>query len=55
MAEEQYAVFMEKGLKRVDPLLAIKPFSGGSTSQVSIEFGIQWTFKHNRWWLRSGF
>ena len=41
MAEEQYAIFMEKGLKRVDPLLAIKPFSGGSASQVSIEFGIR--------------
>jgi len=40
-AEEQYAIFMEKGLKRVDPLLAIKPFSGGSASQVSIEFGIR--------------
>jgi 3-oxoacyl-[acyl-carrier-protein] synthase II len=41
MAEEQYAIFMEKGLKRVDPLLAIKPFSGGSASQVSIEFGLR--------------
>lgn len=41
MAEEQYAIFMERGLKRVDPLLAIKPFSGGSASQVSIEFGIR--------------
>ena len=40
IAEEQYAIFMEKGLKRVDPLLAIKPFAGGSTSQVAIEFGI---------------
>ncbi len=40
VAEEQYAIFMEKGLKRVDPLLAIKPFAGGATSQVAIEFGI---------------
>jgi 3-oxoacyl-[acyl-carrier-protein] synthase II len=40
MAEAQYNIFIEKGLKRVDPLLATKNFIGGSTSQVSIEFGI---------------
>jgi 3-oxoacyl-[acyl-carrier-protein] synthase II len=40
-AEVQYSIFLEKGLKRVDPLLATKPFVGGSTSQVSIEFGIK--------------
>jgi 3-oxoacyl-[acyl-carrier-protein] synthase II len=40
-AEDQYGIFLEKGLKRVDPLLATKPFVGGSTSQVSIEFGIR--------------
>lgn len=40
-AEVQYSIFLEKGLKRVDPLLATKPFVGGSTSQVSIEFGIR--------------
>jgi 3-oxoacyl-[acyl-carrier-protein] synthase II len=40
LAEEQYAVFLEKGLKRVDPLLATRTFVGGSTSHVSIEFGI---------------
>ena len=39
-AEEQHSVFIERGLKRVDPLLAIKIFPGGATSQVSIEFGI---------------
>ncbi len=39
-AEEQHSVFVEKGLRRVDPLLAIKIFPGGATSQVSIEFGI---------------
>lgn len=39
-AEEQHTVFVEKGLRRVDPLLAIKIFPGGATSQVSIEFGI---------------
>jgi beta-ketoacyl-acyl-carrier-protein synthase II len=41
MAEAQYDVFKEKGLKRVDPLLATKNFIGGSTSQISIEFGIK--------------
>ena len=41
MAEEQYAIFLEKGLKRVDPLVALKIFSGAGTSQVSIEFGIR--------------
>ncbi len=40
-AEEQFGIFTEKGLKRVDPLLATKPFSGGATSQVSIQFGIR--------------
>jgi 3-oxoacyl-[acyl-carrier-protein] synthase II len=39
--EEQFNVFIEKGLKRVDPLLAIKIFPGGATSQISIEFGIK--------------
>jgi len=39
-AEEQHSIFLEKGLKRVDHLLAIKIFPGGATSQVSIEFGI---------------
>jgi 3-oxoacyl-[acyl-carrier-protein] synthase II len=39
-AEEQHSIFIEKGLKRVDPLVALKIFAGGATSQVSIEFGI---------------
>jgi 3-oxoacyl-[acyl-carrier-protein] synthase II len=39
-AEEQHGIFVEKGLKRVDPLIAIKIFSGAATSQVSIEFGL---------------
>jgi 3-oxoacyl-[acyl-carrier-protein] synthase II len=39
-AEVQHSIFIEKGLKRVDPLLATKIFSGASISQVSIEFGI---------------
>jgi len=41
LAEAQYDVFKEKGLKRVDPSLATKTFIGGSTSQVSIEFSIK--------------
>ena len=40
-AEEQHGIFIEKGLKRVDPLLATKLFLGAATSQVSIEFGIK--------------
>jgi 3-oxoacyl-[acyl-carrier-protein] synthase II len=40
-AEEQHSVFLEKGLHRVDPLIAIKIFSGASTSQISVEFGIK--------------
>jgi 3-oxoacyl-[acyl-carrier-protein] synthase II len=39
-AEEQHSIFLEKGLHRVDPLIAIKIFSGAATSQVSIEFGL---------------
>jgi len=39
-AEEQHSVFIEKGLKRVDPLLATKLFLGAATSQISIEIGI---------------
>jgi 3-oxoacyl-[acyl-carrier-protein] synthase II len=40
-AEEQHSIFMEKGLKRVDHLLATKIFLGGATSQISIEFNIK--------------
>jgi 3-oxoacyl-[acyl-carrier-protein] synthase II len=40
-AEEQHGIFIEKGLKRVDPLLATKLFLGASTSQVSIEIGVK--------------
>jgi len=40
-AEEQHSIFIEKGLKRVDPLLATKLFLGASTSQISIEIGIK--------------
>jgi 3-oxoacyl-[acyl-carrier-protein] synthase II len=41
LAEGQYAVFLEKGLKRVDPYLATRTFIGGATSHVSIELGIK--------------
>ena len=40
-AEEQHSIFMEKGLKRTDHLLATKLFLGACTSQVSIEMGIK--------------
>jgi 3-oxoacyl-[acyl-carrier-protein] synthase II len=40
-AEEQHSIFMEKGLKRTDPLLATKLFLGACTSQISIEMGIK--------------
>jgi len=40
-AEEQHSIFIEKGLKRVDHLLATKMFLGGATSQISIEIGIK--------------
>ncbi len=40
-AEAQHSIFIEKGLKRVDPLLATKIFSGACVSQVSIELGIK--------------
>lgn len=40
-AESQHSIFLEKGLNRVDPLIAIKIFSGASTSHISIEFGIK--------------
>ncbi len=40
-AENQHSIFMEKGLNRVDPLLAIKIFPGGALAQISVEFGIR--------------
>ena len=36
-AEAQHALFLEKGLKRIDPLLAIKLFPGEAASQISIQ------------------
>jgi len=40
-AEDQHCIFIEKGLNRVDPLLAIKIFPGGALAQISVEFGIR--------------
>jgi 3-oxoacyl-[acyl-carrier-protein] synthase II len=39
-AEFQHAIFLEKGLDRIDPLLATKLFCGEASSQASIELGI---------------
>ena len=39
-AEEQHSIFVEKGLKRTDPLLATKLFLGAAASQISIEIGV---------------
>lgn len=41
MAEDQHGLFLEKGLKRVSPYLAISVFSGAASSQVSIALGIK--------------
>jgi 3-oxoacyl-[acyl-carrier-protein] synthase II len=40
-AESQHAIFMEKGLRRIDPLLAIKLFPGEGASQISIHLNIK--------------
>ncbi len=40
-AENQHAIFMEKGLRRIDPLLAIKLFPGEGASQISIHLNIK--------------
>lgn len=40
-AEYQHALFLEKGLKKVDPLLATKLFPGEAASHISIEFNIK--------------
>jgi 3-oxoacyl-[acyl-carrier-protein] synthase II len=41
MAEDQHSLFLEKGLKRVSPYLAISIFSGAASSQISISLGIK--------------
>jgi 3-oxoacyl-[acyl-carrier-protein] synthase II len=38
-AEFQHSIFMEKGLKWIDPLLATRLFGGEASSHISIEFG----------------
>ena len=40
-AEDQHALFLEKGLKRVSPYLAISLFTGSASSQISIALGIK--------------
>jgi 3-oxoacyl-[acyl-carrier-protein] synthase II len=40
-AEFQHEIFMEKGLKRTDPLLATRLFCGEASSQTSIELRIK--------------
>lgn len=40
-AEFQHALFLEKGLHRIDPLLATRLFAGEVSSHISIEFGIK--------------
>ncbi|AMM41814.1 3-oxoacyl-ACP synthase [Candidatus Desulfofervidus auxilii] len=40
-AEFQHSIFMEKGLNRIDPLLATRLFGGEASSQTSIELGIK--------------
>jgi 3-oxoacyl-[acyl-carrier-protein] synthase II len=41
MAEDQHSRFLEKGLKRVSPYLAISLFTGSASSQISIALGIK--------------
>jgi 3-oxoacyl-[acyl-carrier-protein] synthase II len=41
MAEDQHRLFLEKGLKRVSPYLAISLFTGAASSQISIALGIK--------------
>lgn len=40
-AEAQHKIFLEKGLNKVYPLLAIRLFPGTGASQVSIELGLK--------------
>ena len=41
MAEDQHSLFIEKGLRRVSPYLAVSLFSGAASSQISIALGIK--------------
>ena len=38
-AEEQHSIFVEKGIKRISPFLAISLFPGAASSQIGIELG----------------
>ena len=40
-AESQMHVFMEKGLKALDPALALMVFAGAASCNIAIEFGLQ--------------
>ncbi|HEX8116028.1 MAG TPA: beta-ketoacyl synthase N-terminal-like domain-containing protein, partial [Pyrinomonadaceae bacterium] len=39
--EEQFKVFVERGVKAVDPALALTVFAGAASCNIAIEFGIQ--------------
>lgn len=40
-AETQHSIFLEKGLARTDPLLALRLYAGEASSYMSIELGIK--------------
>ena len=40
-AEEQFTIFMEKGISHVEPQLALNTFIGAASCNVAIEFGLQ--------------
>ncbi len=41
MAESEHSVFLERGLRRVNPALALTVFSGAATCNLAIEFGLE--------------
>jgi 3-oxoacyl-[acyl-carrier-protein] synthase II len=41
LAEDQHSLFLEKGLNRISPYLAISLFAGSASSQISIALGIK--------------
>jgi 3-oxoacyl-[acyl-carrier-protein] synthase II len=40
-AEDQMSVFSEKGIKAIDPALALMVFAGAASCNIAIEFGVQ--------------
>ena len=40
-AEEQFTIFMEKGISHVEPQLALNTYIGAASCNVAIEFGLQ--------------